>query len=62
MKCTSIIQRIPVSNASILEEIAVNLEGDAPDLCAIFFSGDPLDDYDILVDCILQDLESVEAL
>ena len=26
------------------------------------FSGDPLDDYDILVDCILQDLESVEAL
>ncbi|MEC8301903.1 MAG: FIST N-terminal domain-containing protein [Planctomycetota bacterium] len=44
MKCTSIIQRIPVSNASILEEIAVNLEGDAPDLCAIFFSGDPLDE------------------
>ena len=28
----------------------------------VVFSGDPLDDYDILVDCILQDLESVEAL
>ena len=28
----------------------------------VIFSGDPLDDYDILVDCILQDLESVEAL
>jgi hypothetical protein len=28
----------------------------------VVFSSDPLDDYDILVDCILQDLESVEAL
>ena len=28
----------------------------------VVFSGDPLDDYDILVDCILQDLESVDAL
>ena len=28
----------------------------------VVFSGDPLDDYDILVDCILQDLGSVEAL
>ena len=28
----------------------------------VILSGDPLDDYDILVDCILQDLESVEAL
>ena len=28
----------------------------------VVFSGDPLDDHDILVDCILQDLESVEAL
>ncbi len=27
----------------------------------VVFSGDPLDDYDILMDCILQDLESVEA-
>ena len=25
------------------------------------FSGDALDDYDILMDCILQDLPSVEA-
>ena len=25
------------------------------------FSGDALDDYDILMDCILQDLQSVEA-
>jgi len=27
----------------------------------VVFSGDPLDDYDILMDCILQDLESVEV-
>ena len=27
----------------------------------VVFSGDPLDDYDILMDCINQDLESVEA-
>jgi len=26
----------------------------------VVFSGDPLDDYDILMDCILQDLETVE--
>ena len=25
------------------------------------FSGDPLDDYDILIDCIAEDLESVEV-
>tara|TARA_B100000287_G_scaffold69000_1_gene60637 strand:- start:829 stop:1044 length:216 start_codon:yes stop_codon:yes gene_type:complete len=28
----------------------------------VVFSGDPLDDYDILMDCILQDLESVKKL
>ena len=28
----------------------------------VVVSGDPRDDYDILVDCILQDLESVEVL
>jgi len=27
----------------------------------VVFSGDPLDDYDILMDCILQDLETVEV-
>ena len=27
----------------------------------MIFSGDPLDDYEILIDCIVQDLESVEA-
>jgi|TARA_R100001463_G_scaffold106592_1_gene161231 hypothetical protein len=27
----------------------------------VVFSGDPLDDYDILMDCINQDLESVEV-
>ena len=25
------------------------------------FSGDPLDDYDILLDCISQDLETIEV-
>lgn len=27
----------------------------------VVFSGDPLDDYDILIDCISADLESVEV-
>jgi len=27
----------------------------------VLFSGDPLDDYDILIDCLVQDLESVEV-
>ena len=27
----------------------------------VVFSGDPLDDYDILMECIAQDLESVEV-
>ena len=28
----------------------------------VIFSGEPLDDYDILIECILQDLETVEVL
>lgn len=27
----------------------------------VVFSGDPLDDYDILIDCLVEDLESVEV-
>ena len=27
----------------------------------VVFSADPLDDYDILVDCLVQDLDSVEV-
>ena len=27
----------------------------------VIFSGDALDNYEILIDCIVQDLESVEA-
>ena len=27
----------------------------------VVFSGDPLDDYDILMECLAQDLESVEV-
>ena len=27
----------------------------------VVFSGDPLDDYEILIDCIAQDLETVEV-
>ena len=27
----------------------------------VIFSGDPLDDYEILVDCLAQDFESVEV-
>ena len=28
----------------------------------VVFSGEPLDDYEILVDCLAQDLESVEVV
>ena len=28
----------------------------------VIFSGDPLDDYEILVDCLIQDLETVEVI
>ena len=27
----------------------------------VVFSGEPLDDYDILVDCLSQDLETIEV-
>ena len=27
----------------------------------VVFSGEPLDDYDILVDCLVQDLETIEV-
>lgn len=27
----------------------------------VIFSDDPLDNYDILIDCLIQDLESVEV-
>jgi len=27
----------------------------------VTFSGDPLDDYDILIDCLAEDLEQVEV-
>ena len=27
----------------------------------VIFSDDPLDNYDILIDCLIQDLETVEA-
>ena len=28
----------------------------------IVFSGDPLDDYDILIDCLAEDLDAVEVV
>ena len=28
----------------------------------VIFSGDPLDDYEILMDCVLSDLEAVEVV
>jgi hypothetical protein len=31
------------------------------DNSGVVFSGDPLDDYDILIDCISADLETVEV-
>lgn len=28
----------------------------------VVFSGEPLDDYDIIVDCLIQDLEKIEVV
>lgn len=47
---------LDVKNPKLYKKIRKFYENDG-----VTFSGDPLDDYDILIDCIAEDLESVEV-
>ena len=47
---------LDVKNPKLYKKVRKFYENDG-----VEFSGDPLDDYDILIDCIAEDLESVEV-
>ena len=47
---------LDVKNPKLYKKIRKFYENDG-----VEFSGDPLDDYDILIDCIAEDLASVEV-
>lgn len=47
---------LDVKNPKLYKKVRKFYENDG-----VTFSGDPLDDYDILIDCIAEDLESVEV-
>ena len=47
---------LDVKNPKLYKKVRKYYEKDG-----VEFSGDPLDDYDILLDCIAQDLETVEV-
>ena len=47
---------LDVKNPKLYKKVRKFYEKDG-----VEFSGDPLDDYDILLDCIAQDLETVEV-
>ena len=47
---------LDVKNPKLYKKVRKFYENDG-----VVFSGDPLDDYDILLDCLAQDLETVEV-
>tara|TARA_B100000902_G_scaffold352282_1_gene362843 strand:- start:11335 stop:11553 length:219 start_codon:yes stop_codon:yes gene_type:complete len=47
---------LDVKNPKLYKKVRKYYEKDG-----VEFSGDPLDDYDILLDCISQDLETIEV-
>ena len=47
---------LDVKNPKLLKKVRKYYENDG-----VEFSGDPLDDYDILIDCLNEDLEVVEV-
>ena len=47
---------LDVKNPKLLKKVRRYYQNEG-----VEFSGDALDDYDILMDCITQDLQSVEA-
>jgi hypothetical protein len=47
---------LDVKNPKLYRKVRKFYENDG-----VQFSGDPLDDYDILIDCLAEDLETVEV-
>ena len=47
---------LDVKNPKLYRKVRKFYENDG-----VQFSGDPLDDYDILIDCLAEDLEAVEV-
>ena len=47
---------LDVKNPKLFKKVRKYYENDG-----VEFSGDPLDDYDILIDCLAEDLELVET-
>jgi hypothetical protein len=47
---------LDVKNPKLFKKVRKFYENDG-----VTFSGDPLDDYDILIDCLAEDLERVEV-
>ena len=47
---------LDVKNPKLFKKVRKFYENDG-----VEFSGDPLDDYDILIDCLAEDLELVET-
>ena len=47
---------LDVKNPKLFKKVRKYYENDG-----VEFSGDPLDDYDILIDCLSEDLEVVEV-
>ena len=47
---------LDVKNPKLFKKVRKYYENDG-----VEFSGDPLDDYDILIECLTEDLETVEV-
>ena len=47
---------LDVKNPKLFKKVRKYYENDG-----VEFSGDPLDDYDILIDCLNEDLETIEV-
>lgn len=47
---------LDVKNPKLYKKVRKFYENDG-----VVFSGDPLDDYDILIDCIAEDLQTIEV-
>ena len=47
---------LDVKNSKLFKKVRKFYENDG-----VEFSGDPLDDYDILIDCLNEDLETIEV-
>jgi hypothetical protein len=47
---------LDVKNPKLFKKVRKYYENEG-----VVFSGDPLDDYDILIDCLAEDLETVEV-